>query len=90
MRTCLGIIDHGDLAGALPVIVVGLDEGHDHHDEGAEQDGYQIAQKHGVVLRVHPHVTHTPHPRQTLSVPGSSSSHVLHTLGRNQRGHKLG
>jgi hypothetical protein len=48
-RTGLGVVDHGDLAGGLPVVVVWLDEGDDGADDAAGEDGHQVASQHGVV-----------------------------------------
>jgi len=59
-HACLSIINHGDLACALPVIVVRFDERHSDHDGCAEQDGHQVSQEHGVVLHAHSGVIDNP------------------------------
>ena len=57
--TRLSIVDHGDLAGGLPVVGVWLDEGDDCADDATGEDGHQVADQHGVVLACTPHMNIT-------------------------------
>ncbi len=43
------LVDGGDLAGALPVVVLGLPEAADEADNEGGADGSQVARQHGVI-----------------------------------------
>lgn len=56
VRTSVGVINHRDLAGGLPVIAVGFDERDDGADDAAGEDGDKVPCQHGVVITCSAHM----------------------------------